>query len=186
MAKLRALILAGGKSSRMGRDKALLPYRGRRLIDVMAELLEPLVGSLSSLLVSGKVTGYTCVPDEYPEQGPLEGLRCALKEIENGESLLVVPVDMPLLTRSCLEDLFPDPSVRKDFIRFSDSELPCVFFVSEKLRQCILDLSSPDLGKSQRSFRQLFLRLEGQTRPCVNPEVLCNTNTPEEWQEILK
>ncbi|MBV2168634.1 MAG: molybdenum cofactor guanylyltransferase [Bdellovibrio sp.] len=183
MDKVKALVLAGGKSSRMGRDKALLHYRGQRLIDVMIDLLESLVGDGSRVLVSGNVAGYLCVPDEHPEQGPLEGLRCALPEIENGEVLLVVPVDMPLLTKACLEELLRDTCQMKDFIRFSDSELPCIFAVSAKLREVLYGVSN--LQKSQRSFRHLFLQLEGESRTCSNPKVLCNTNTPEEWEEVL-
>lgn len=185
MDKIHALVLAGGRSSRMGQNKALLSYQGQRLIDVMVGLLEFLVGGRSRILVSGQVAGYRCVVDEHPGQGPLEGLRCALKEVENGEALLVVPVDMPLLTKTCLEELLKESSVMKDFIHFSESELPCVFSVSEKLREVLLTLSDPNLEKSQRSFRHLFLRLEGEVRMCSDAKALCNANTPEEWQEVL-
>lgn len=185
MDKFRALVLAGGRSSRMGQDKALLDYQGQRLIDVMMDLLESVTEDRSRILVSGQVAGYPCVLDEHPGLGPLEGLRCALKEVENGETLLVVPVDMPLLTKACLEDLLEKSSVMKDFIRFSESELPCVFLVSEKLREVLLTLSDPHLEKNQRSFRRLFLRLEGEVRRCSDSKTLCNTNTPEEWQEVL-
>lgn len=185
MGKIRALILAGGRSSRMGRDKASLHYQGQRLIDVMVDLLGSFLGSRSLVLISGNVPGYQCILDELSEQGPIEGLRCALAEIEDGESLLVVPVDMPLLTKECLGQLEQGTTAKADFVRFIESELPCIFSVSPKLRAALSVLSEPGTEKGQRSFRQLFLQLQGKSLKCSSPKALCNANTPEHWEDVL-
>lgn len=186
MDRLWGLVLAGGKSSRMGQNKALLSYRGQRLVDWMVNVLVLTIRDSSKVLISGRIAGYSCVEDEVAEQGPLEGLRCALKKIKDGEALVVVPVDMPLLTPDCLAELMSPSGAGKDFARFSDSELPCVIFVSEKVREVLAMLSAPGVANSRRSFKTLFSHLEGECRDCLDTRVLLNANTLQEWQEVLK
>src|SRR4051794_37322903 len=73
-----AVLLAGGKSSRMGRDKALLAVEGRPLWMRQVEVLR--ATSPTQLLISGppdgawKDTGIVAVADETPGQGPLSGI----------------------------------------------------------------------------------------------------------------
>lgn len=186
MSRVWGLVLAGGKSSRMRQDKALLSYQGQRLIDWMVKVLVTTIADASKVLISGKIAGYFCVEDEMTERGPLEGLRCALKKIPDGDILIVVPVDMPLLSPECLKELLALAGTGKDFVRFSGSELPCALNISEKVRAVLVTLSAPSVANSERSFKTFFSRLKGETRECSNPRVLCNTNTPEEWQEIFK
>ena len=69
-------VLAGGKSSRMGRNKALLPYRGRTLVEHVAEIVETAAGSVS--VVGDAETyghlGYPVIEDVIPGCGPLSGI----------------------------------------------------------------------------------------------------------------
>lgn len=186
MSNIWGLVLAGGKSSRMGQDKALLFYRGQRLIDFMVSLLATITGAPNRVLVSGKIAGYSCIEDEFPTRGPLEGLRCALKKIPDGDLLVVVPVDMPLLTPQSLNELLQSVFSAKNFVRFSESELPCVLVVSKKLRDVLCGLSEPSVVSHKRSIKVFFSHLEGATICCASPQVLSNANTPEEWQELFK
>ena len=56
MDDVAAVILVGGKSSRMGQDKALLPYKGKRLVDVVADTIR--AAGISRVYVSGKIAEY--------------------------------------------------------------------------------------------------------------------------------
>lgn len=91
-----AVILAGGKSRRMGTCKALLPWQGKPLIAYIAGELT----SFETVWVSANdpaiaaVAGLPCVQDIYPDAGPLAGLHAALHATQK-EYLLCVPCDLP-------------------------------------------------------------------------------------------
>ena len=63
---MNGFILAGGKSSRMGRDKALLDWHGRPLVAHMVQVLETATDEV-------RVVGRDPLPDRVPGRGPLSG-----------------------------------------------------------------------------------------------------------------
>lgn len=91
-------ILAGGRSSRFGSDKALALLDGRRLLD---HIVGRLGGQTDALLICGRtVAGMTCVADRPATGlGPLAGLNAALHyALEHGfEDVLCTACDVPLL-----------------------------------------------------------------------------------------
>src|SRR5437868_1710194 len=105
---LSALLLAGGESRRMGRDKASLEFRGEPLWQRQIRTLEAL--KPLEILVSARTqpdwlpAGRFFVPDEPPSRGPLSGLAAGLS-VMRGTHLLVLGVDMPLMTEACLRAL---------------------------------------------------------------------------------
>ena len=77
-----AIILAGGKSSRMGRDKAMLSINGRPLIEHIIETLRPVVGEI--IISASEISAYSfsdvrVVADEIPDQGPFHGIVQAMR-----------------------------------------------------------------------------------------------------------
>jgi len=90
-------ILAGGKSKRMGRDKALLEWKHSTLLEHMVKLL-------SSVTTEVQVVGRELLPDVLPGRGPLAGILTALQNSQT-EINLVVAVDLPLLTKAFLRYL---------------------------------------------------------------------------------
>lgn len=94
---MNAFVLAGGASSRMGRDKALLDFGRRPLIEHALALLRGLdldpriCGSRPDLAPFAPV-----VPDNHPGSGPLAGLEAALSASCSDLSLFL-PVDLPLI-----------------------------------------------------------------------------------------
>jgi len=99
---MNAFVLAGGASSRMGRDKAILEFQGKPLIQHALDKLHSLglppriVGSRPDLTCFAPV-----VPDNFPQTGPLSGIEAALT-ISNTEQNLFLAVDLPLLPASFL------------------------------------------------------------------------------------
>jgi molybdopterin-guanine dinucleotide biosynthesis protein A len=93
------VVLAGGRSSRMGRDKALLEVDGVTMLERMIELLRP---HCREVLVIGDPARYAptharVVPDDLPDRGPLGGVVTALARARYVR-LLVVACDMPGLS----------------------------------------------------------------------------------------
>lgn len=103
-----AAVLAGGRATRMGADKALLEWRGRRLLDRQLDLLRGL--EPAELLVSGRdgvdyaAAGVRVVIDAVADQGPMGGL-AALLEAAIASRLLVLAVDLPAMSPTLLRRL---------------------------------------------------------------------------------
>ena len=105
--KMRGLILAGGKSSRFGTDKALSSYNGISLLERTIGLLRE--AGLEPIIVTREGADYaftetSILRDELPEKGPLGGIYTALSFLE-GVSFMVLTCDMPLLTSGVLKSL---------------------------------------------------------------------------------
>ena len=100
--KTGCIILAGGKSSRMGEDKALLEYEGKYFIEKIAEELsffdEKIIARGNNSLLTGITdSDWKIIPDIYPDHGPMGGMHAALKACES-DAMFVVTCDMPLIT----------------------------------------------------------------------------------------
>ena len=102
---ISAVLLVGGKSRRMGRDKATLLFRGRPLWEIQFDLLRTL--QPEEIFVSARTdppwrpSGVQFVSDESPSRGPLSGLSATLARIST-DHLLALAIDMPLMTENYL------------------------------------------------------------------------------------
>jgi len=102
-----AWILAGGRSSRLGTDKALLEIDGRAMAAQVAERVSKVCETVA---IVGDPDRYSClglsvVPDSYPGQGPLAGIEAGLGAT-TADLNLIVACDMPALDAGILEELF--------------------------------------------------------------------------------
>ncbi len=99
-------VLTGGRSSRMGRDKALLPIEGSLLVERTAERVRAAAGSVTLIGAPGRYAhlGLPVLPDLVEDCGPIGGLHTALKSTR-ADWNLVVACDMPGLTAGFLGDL---------------------------------------------------------------------------------
>jgi len=90
--------LAGGQSKRMGREKASLLWKGKRLVDYALETLSPLCNELfiSSNNPKLVVNELEILPDRYRDIGPIAGIEAGLAKAAN-EICVVVSCDTPLL-----------------------------------------------------------------------------------------
>ena len=166
---IAGVILAGGRSSRMRQNKALLDYNGQTLLDHMIALLQQ--SGLKDIYVSGNLKGYWCLPDRTPHEGPACAIHDVLQYLDDYEGALFVPVDMPLLTPEILEPLLMKPKG--------------AFYEGCFLPAYITSLCS---GAKASSVRELLgkigveqIALPEEFKPFMN-----NSNTPEEWQEALR
>lgn len=125
------LLLAGGKSSRMGKDKAELLLDGESFLDCQIKKAEKL--GIREVYVSGHDTGecvfrnektkssihIQVVSDIYRERGPLGGLHACMKAMDT-PYCLVLPVDVPQLPVKMLEDLLLAHEDRLDAVDTED------------------------------------------------------------------
>ena len=107
---LSAAILAGGQSSRMGRDKALIDVGGqpviRRVVDAARCVSSDvrIVGYKEAY----RMAGVEVVPDDAPGYGPLGGIMTALRQAEH-EFVLVLACDIPLVSTQLLRAMAKEP-----------------------------------------------------------------------------
>jgi molybdopterin-guanine dinucleotide biosynthesis protein A len=181
------LVLAGGRSTRMGRDKAHLELGGvtllARAVETLTRTLELLGQADAQVWVSGMDTpGVRCLPDRVPGRGPLAGIDAAAAKFP-GCRLLVLPVDMPHVSPQLLARLAED-SADAAAASFAGFELPLVLRATVPARAAAeaLLVAGPD-GRAG-SVRGLLTRLGA--RAVSLPEglegELANYNTPADWQ----
>lgn len=103
--KLSMIILAGGLSTRMGRDKAGLLLQGKTFLELQIDKGRTL--GIQDILVSGyrgEISGVRLIRDRYEQKGPLGGLEAALREAKETQCL-VLGVDIPLVPAEELQNL---------------------------------------------------------------------------------
>jgi molybdopterin-guanine dinucleotide biosynthesis protein A len=170
------LILAGGLSSRMGEDKALLSIDGETLLERTARVLRK--AGAASIAISGSRPGG--VPDRWPLAGPVGGIASAVATLPDAE-LLIVPVDMPRLDDHVLGPLLAERSERAS--HWAGHPLPMRLRLDEVTREVLAGLMTRP-GRDC-SVAALQAGVGATTLPLAGLDLarLANCNTPDEWRE---
>ena len=132
---LHGLVLAGGRSRRMGRDKAALAYQDgvphvRRTADLLAAVCERVFVSVRADQVDGNETEKNTalaslpptvgrIPDAFDVGGPINGILSALQS-QPGAAFLVVACDLPFLSAEALRTLVARRDVSKPATMFEN------------------------------------------------------------------
>jgi molybdopterin-guanine dinucleotide biosynthesis protein A len=105
---LKGLVLAGGKSSRMGQDKAQMKWHGKEqhyyMADLLSEFCDEVFISCREEQQEDILSSYKTLPDNAEGKGPLVGIRSAFKRCPQN-AWLVVACDLPLLDADTLRYL---------------------------------------------------------------------------------
>lgn len=205
------ILLAGGESRRMMRDKALLEIEGRTLLLRQSELLSQVCDKIWISRQSPEAQDResqnrsfarvnTWVKDEVPGRGPLEGIRSCLLAIEKAASasdacsdpqaVLVLPVDMPFMTKSVLSKLLEvSPTDSTEVAHYIDFEMPLVLLNIRASLTLLEDLlQSPD--RKKWSIQEFLRRSQVLSLPSEGGDedfsrAMVNTNNPGEWHAAL-
>ena len=115
-----AFVLAGGRSSRMGSDKALLLFHGQTLLQ---RTLQTAALAVGKTVIVGPKQRYAAlgevIEDIYAGSGPLSGIHAALQSTDTDLNL-VLSVDMPLMTSDFLCWLMQQAAATEDWITVPD------------------------------------------------------------------
>jgi molybdenum cofactor guanylyltransferase len=180
-AAFAGVVLAGGASSRMGRDKAALLLDGVSLLQRATTLLRR--AGADPVLVAGRDGDAGFVPDRIPRRGPLGGLDAVLAGWPQlaGRMLLLIPVDMPRLDVGALIALVEAGAADGAGAAYRGSPLPLALRCTDALREAVE--RRLDTG-SDWSLAGLIGEL-GVVRIDAAPGVvLDNINTPAEWRSV--
>jgi molybdenum cofactor guanylyltransferase len=181
-----AIILAGGHSERMGRDKSLLPIDGRPMIEHVYRQLEP---HFRRILVSASdpdkyaFLGLEVIPDKMPDQGPLMGIASALEASDNDLNL-VVACDIPEIDIGFVQDMFRQADGFDAVVPVGEGSLAEPLFAV--YRKSVLGSALEALSAGKRRVRDVFDRCRVKFVDLPEKPWLKNLNTPEEYEQALR
>ncbi len=185
------IILAGGRSTRISRDKKFLLFRGKSFLehalDVAREVSDEVIISLGTREQKDEVLakgfrGVSIAVDHLPGKGPLVGLYNGLKEC-SGEYAVVIPCDSPFLGAEVLQSMV-------DVCEGYDAVVPragkfmepliAVYRVKPMLEACEESIESSKWDVTRAVLKLRNIRYIGDMANFLN------VNTPEDFEKLLK
>jgi len=183
--KVTAGILAGGKSQRMGRNKALLERGEENFLEHTVGLFDDFAQVLISVDEQKKYkdTSYTFVCDDRKNYGPLEGLY-QLRRQARYPWLFLVAVDMPLLSRQLLEKMLEvdRQGVQAVILRSSDGLHPLCGMYHQSVLPILEKMFQEDIHKMNQFLEVIEVRTVEIMELGIKEETLVNINTPADYQ----
>ena len=176
MEPISGIILAGGKSTRMGRDKASLPFPGGTLLSAQRDKLRAL--GITDILLSGYGGGM--IPDAVPGCGPLGGLAACLPRAKHPRAI-VLSVDVPLVPAGVLQDLIAAHTGGATLLKHGARIEPLIAVYDAALGLTAQRL----LTEGKRAVFALLDETEWRTLESDAPEWrFTNCNTPDAYAEV--
>ena len=184
-----AFVLAGGKSSRMGTDKALLAWGGGTLLSHMVQMAGRVASTVHIVGQSEKFSSLgTVVEDLFRDCGPLGGIHAALSTTSSDLNLILA-VDLPFLSATFLEFLLAKARETDALVTVPRTDgrwqpLCAVY------RRGFAGLAEQSLSHGKYKIDPLFATVKTRVideselgQAGFSTEIFRNVNTPEEFNE---
>jgi len=191
VAKITAFVLTGGRSSRIGTDKSLLPFRGQILLERALQVAAAVAGKVVIVGPRERYATYgDVVEDIYPGCGPLAGIHAALSATQTDLNL-VLSVDLPLMSAEFLRWFLEQARNTSDLIVVPDAlggQQPlCAMY-----RRAVCVFAELALKDGDYKIGHLFSRVptryisEAEMREAgFSPEIFRNINTAAEYEALV-
>jgi len=183
MSNLAAIILAGGQSKRMGRDKAFLEWRGQTFIQHLIDAVLPLTREvyLSGDSQKLKTLGFKIITDEIQNTGPVVALASCFKKIK-AKNVLVLSCDVPQISTQDLEILITANKTDYDavFYTFNSKAMPLVGVYNQRCFSVFI----ADMQAGERKLFNVLDKLKTQEIEYKGAGGLQNINTPQDLKKI--
>ena len=185
---ITAIVLAGGKSERMGTDKGFLDLNGKPFIKHICDALQPIVGS-NILIISGNkeydTLGYARIEDIIENKGPVGGLYAALRATQTKVNL-VLSVDVPLVSTELLEWLIANhgETFMVTQTAIGDKINPLIGIYDRSMRI----IFGEHIAGNQLKLKQIIEEVKHKTIAIPDKwnDQVKNINTKEEYQNLIK
>lgn len=182
---ITGIILAGGKSSRMGTDKAMLKLNDKSFMQHVIEALKPLVNDI--IIVSDNPEHdklhLVRVTDIIKNEGPLVGLYSGVSH-SNTTYNLVVSCDVPFITTEVLNQLITNHEKEFDVVQLEsqNKSMPLTALYNNQCTTQIKDL----LDSGERRVRAAVSQLKVKTIKLNDhsSNAVTNINTKEQFKQI--
>jgi len=182
-----AFVLAGGKSTRMGKDKAFLELGGRTLLAHALDLAGTVARDVRIVGEANKFAAFgSVVEDVYHERGPLGGIHAALASTTT-ELNLMLAVDLPYLQPEFLQYLISEARRTGAVVTVARAggglQPLCALY-----RRAFADVAERSLREGRNKIDRLFTELETRvvseeelSQAGFSGEMFRNLNTPEDY-----
>lgn len=187
--QLYGLVLTGGRSRRMQRDKAGLEYAGKSQLARAMELLSPLVARCFVSVRHDQIhdpqrAAYDTITDIKPNLGPIGGIHAALRSYPD-HAWLILACDLPFLDRTTLQHLIAHRASTRIATAYRSSfdaqpEPLCAIFEPRSL-----PIIEQSLAQAQQCPRALLSRSDVELLELPNARALDNINTGEEYAAAI-
>jgi molybdenum cofactor guanylyltransferase len=188
--RLGAIVLAGGRSSRMGVPKALLDWHGgtlvRRITGILQRIADPVVVVHAAGQGLPPLVGVERVVDRAPDRGPLEGIAAGLRAVAGRcPAVFVSSIDLPLLHPDLVLALATRRGEHDLAVPVADGHVHhlCAVYGSDLLPAVEQQLAGERLRVGLLLEAIDVLRLDATTLP--HPESLRNLNTDDSYRRAL-
>jgi molybdenum cofactor guanylyltransferase len=185
-APLYGLVLAGGKSQRMGADKSLLDYHGMPQHEYVARQLSGLCQQVFHSVRPGQELAGTApvIPDTFTDLGPFGAILSAFREHPTA-AWLVVACDLPLLDGAALQALIQQRNSSRLATAFHNPATgwpdPLVTIWEPRAYPVLLQF----LAQGYSCPRKVLINSSVQLVTPTDPAILTNVNAPEERERVL-
>lgn len=185
--KLNGLVLAGGKSERMGFDKGSVNWHGKEQRYYMADMLQPFCNEVYISCRPDQQKqiepAYLNLPDTFMGLGPYSAILSAFRE-KPDEAWLVVACDLPLLTEKSLNYLVGNRNVATIATAyqssFNDFPEPLITIWEPKSYPVLLSF----LAQGYSCPRKVLINSEITLLQAPDTGELTNVNTPEDLEKV--
>jgi molybdopterin-guanine dinucleotide biosynthesis protein A len=188
VADLTAFVLAGGKSSRMGADKAMLEVAGQTLLQRTLELARAVAEDVRIVGVREKFGEFApVVEDKYPDRGPLGGIHAALAST-GSDFNLILAVDLPFLEKRFLQQLVTEALASGAVVtvpRAGGGLQPLCAVYRREFAALAEQALAAGRNKIDTLYARTTLRIieeDELARFAFSPAMFDNLNTQEEWE----
>ncbi len=180
--QITGIILAGGKSSRMGQEKGLVLHQGVSFIQHIIEAVQQITDTIiiSTANPNYMQFGYPCVTDSIPDCGPVGGIYTGLCHSKTAQNL-VLSCDIPLITSETLKHL----------IQCHRDEYQVTYYENTPLIGCY---NTTVTTRFKEHLQQKRLRLQQVLASVVSQTItipkhiqytIQNINTPTEYKKAM-
>ncbi len=181
-----AVILAGGKSSRMKRDKALLPFRGyNSLAQYQYERLKPL---FNEVYISSKINKFDfnvkIIYDKSTISSPLIALKSIIEELK--KPFFLIAVDMPLVPIYQIKLLLEEFKRNLDFDAYIFKSPRGVEPLCGIYKPEILNIINNNLTENNHKIKDILEKINFNMIKCDNTKCFTNLNYINDYNKLSK
>lgn len=187
--KLKGLVLAGGKSTRMQRDKGIIEYHGAPQREYLLGLLSKFMENNYISLRKDQLTEFTkkdnIIVDSIDDLGPYGAILSAFREYPNS-AWLVIACDLPLLSKESISQLITNRDPSKIATAFNNEKTgfpePLITIWEPKAYPLLLHFFSLGYSCPRKVLINSNIKLVDPT----NNDELRNVNNQEDFNEVIK
>jgi molybdopterin-guanine dinucleotide biosynthesis protein A len=183
---ISAIILAGGKGLRMGRDKASLPLLNETLLEHLAHQLD---GHFKEIIISVSrgqrypEISFTQVEDEFEDKGPLSGILSGLNRISS-DVAFIVACDHPEIDLKIVEQMLTRIEGYDLVYLLLAGCLPHPLFAL--YRPAVVPVIKKLIEENKLGVLELLDRVKAASLSVPSEKLLWNLNTPEDYERYLE